>query len=601
MKKSLIAFLLSFVVSIPAFADDVILTFSPEYFDKTVSADPPTTPSASENIHPTINGIQWHLSKFWFSSSEMTSVQCGVKSSSPLNAAITLEDPLPISVSEIILTIDNERIPSHINWIKVESSYYYSNSPTEESILIEYDDLKTGDLTFKFQNPKPEMYYTITINSSTLNNTVTNYLQISKIVYKELVEQQTPVLSWSSEKVTATLGADDFEAPTLACDPDNEVLKTLINYSSSDNKVATIDADGKLTILSPGTTTITASIEESDSFAAASASYELTVEADPNTILLSFAAANMSPADGFDQTIKAMTSDGLSWTIKNFNNDANTAAHIVCGGNPNDNTASITTDFPLADHLKEIIVTIDDFKEGKIENITLYSYAEANLNHPVESISLAPIKGDLVFEVTAQPGLKYSIVVNSIETDPDGTLQISKISYHKAADITPAETAKLYISEAGLDIAEFSECTDNTYKSNGNWIILKFDIPENHRTWHRFVNGSEIITPVASAQSFVSRAGSETDVRHGFQQFNGNPFKHIDNGVLEFYTENSSGTRSNVRSVNFTGVTAINEPETISDEATEYYNLQGTRVEHPVDGNIYIMCRGGKATKILKK
>ena len=453
-------------------------------------------------------------------------------------------------------------------------------------------------MTFKFQNPKPEMYYTITINSSTLN-TVTNYLQISKIVYKELVEQQSPILTWSSEQAKVTFGSEDFEAPTLTCDPNNEVVKALINYSSSDNQVATIDADGKLTLLSPGTTTITASIDESDAFAAASASYQLSVEADPNTLLLSFATAVMSPADGFDQTIKAMTSDGLSWTIKNFRNSDNST--IVCGGNPNDNTASITTDFPLADHLKEIIVTIDDFKEGKIENITLYAYAEANLNHPVESISLAPIKGDLVFEVTAQPGLKYSIVVNSIETDPDGTLQISKISYHKAADITPAETAKLYISEAGLDIAEFSECTDNTYKSNGNWIILKFDIPEEHSTWHRFVNGSEIITPVASVQSFVSRAGSETDERHGFQQFNGNPFKHIDNGVLEFYTENSSGTRSNVRSVNFTGVTAINEPETISDEATEYYNLQGIRVEHPVDGNIYIMCRGGKATKILKK
>ena len=594
MKKSLIAFLLSFVVSIPAFADDVILTFSPESCNQYIPESLGTT-----NLGVEINEHIWNLNNFWHTTSDMTTVTCGRKNA-PLST-IRIETIKP-KISEVIVTIDNI-VCSEILSI---SLYTYPTDSREETLVYSYNDIadgndiSVGELKFPIESPGENLGYGLSIRTYDVMYK-TPVLQISKIVYKELVEQQSPILTWSSEQAKVTFGSEDFEAPTLTCDPDNEVLKALINYSSSDNKVATIDADGKLTILSPGTTTITASIEESDSFAAASASYELTVEADPNTILLSFAAANMSPADGFDQIIKAMTSDGLSWTIKNFNNDANTAALIVCGGNPNDNTASITTDFPLADHLKEIIVTIDDFKEGKIENITLYAYAEANLNHPVESISLAPVKGDLVFEVTAQPGLKYSIVVNSIETDPDGTLQISKISYHKAADITPAETAKLYISEAGLDIAEFSECNDNTYKSNGNWIILKFDIPEDHRTWHRFVNGSEIITPVASVQSFVSRAGSETNERHGFQQFNGNPFKHIDNGVLEFYTENSSGTRSNVRSVNFSGVTAINEPEIIYDEATEYYNLQGIRVEHPVDGNIYIMCRGGKATKILKK
>ena len=595
MKKSLIAFLLSFVVSIPAFADDVILTFSPEICLDTEIY--PSSGSATSSWSCDIDNHTWHFQNFWASSSDKTSIMCG-----PKDAYIESVSPIKHPVSEVIVRIDNinRNDISSITLTGYPSDSYETAFSITKDEVYDNADISTGDLIFKIDNPEENLTYKLEVKIFPHNYT-TGILQISKIVYKELVEQQSPILTWSSEQAKVTFGSEDFEAPTLTCDPDNEVLKSLINYSSSDNKVATIDADGKLTLLSPGTTTITASIDESDAFAAASASYQLSVEADPNTILLSFAAANMSPADGFDQTIKAMTSDGLSWTIKNFNNDANTAAHIVCGGNPNDNTASITTDFPLADHLKEIIVTIDDFKEGKIENITLYAYAEANLNHPVESISLAPVKGDLVFEVTAQPGLKYSIVVNSIETDPDGTLQIGKISYHKAADITPAETTKLYISEAGLDIAEFSECNDNTYKSNGNWIILKFDIPEDHSTWHRFVNGSEIITPVASVQSFVSRAGSETDERHGFQQFNGNPFKHIDNGVLEFYTENSSGTRSNVRSVNFTGVTAINEPETISDEATEYYNLQGIRVEHPVDGNIYIMCRGGKATKILKQ
>ncbi|MDE6704161.1 MAG: Ig-like domain-containing protein, partial [Muribaculaceae bacterium] len=372
-----------------------------------------------------------------------------------------------------------------------------------------------------------------------------------------------------------------------------------IKYSSSNDKVASIDADGKLTILSPGTTTITASIEESNAFAAASASYELTVEADPNTLLLSFASVTMNPADGYTQSIKATDYDGVSWSITNFSNGDNEWDYIRCGGNDNDNTASITTDFPIDGHLENIVVTVDNFKEGKIENITLYAYGEANSEHPIESITLPLSVGDIVFEVTPQPGLKYSIVANSLEADPDGTLQISKITYHKTVDVKAAESATLLISDSDRADAVFSECKGNAFESNGTWVILKFEAPDDHTVWHRFVNGSEIKTPTLTAQSFMTRATADSD-RHGFRQFTDNAFKHIDNGTLEFYTENAEGTRSAVRSVQFTGVTSLDDVVSDCNEPVEYYNLQGIRIDCPTDAGIYLMRRSGMTVKVIK-
>lgn len=83
--------------------------------------------------------------------------------------------------------------------------------------------------------------------------------------------KQDAGLSFSETTATAKVG-ESFTAPTLN-NPNN--LK--VSYKSSVESVATVDANGAVTIKAAGTTTITASSEETDVYAAGSASYELTV------------------------------------------------------------------------------------------------------------------------------------------------------------------------------------------------------------------------------------------------------------------------------------------------------------------------------------
>lgn len=80
-----------------------------------------------------------------------------------------------------------------------------------------------------------------------------------------------PALAWSQDSFEATLGGvNNF--PTLK----NQYGVTVV-YESSHPDVATIDANGSITLLAVGSTLITASSASTDTYAAANDSYVLTV------------------------------------------------------------------------------------------------------------------------------------------------------------------------------------------------------------------------------------------------------------------------------------------------------------------------------------
>ena len=81
-------------------------------------------------------------------------------------------------------------------------------------------------------------------------------------------------LKYSTDKATAAMGTE-FEAPTLTTTP--EGLEG-ITYTSSNTDAATINAEGKVTLVNTGETKITASFPGNDNYNAAEASYTLTVE-----------------------------------------------------------------------------------------------------------------------------------------------------------------------------------------------------------------------------------------------------------------------------------------------------------------------------------
>ncbi|MDE6207965.1 MAG: Ig-like domain-containing protein, partial [Muribaculaceae bacterium] len=81
-------------------------------------------------------------------------------------------------------------------------------------------------------------------------------------------------LAWSEEAVELTEG-DTFVAPTLTVTP--EEARELVTYSSDNAAVASIDANGAVTINGVGEAKITAAVAANDTFKSATASYTITV------------------------------------------------------------------------------------------------------------------------------------------------------------------------------------------------------------------------------------------------------------------------------------------------------------------------------------
>lgn len=86
-------------------------------------------------------------------------------------------------------------------------------------------------------------------------------------------------LSWGTSSREVTIGAEDNNFPTLT-----NANNLPVTYASDNTEVATIDAEGNITLIAAGTTNISATFEGNEEYEAASVSYALTVKpaADPS-------------------------------------------------------------------------------------------------------------------------------------------------------------------------------------------------------------------------------------------------------------------------------------------------------------------------------
>ncbi len=186
------------------------------------------------------------------------------------------------AISSVVVTIDA------ITANKVNSISLIVASDAAFTNVVETIDAKEltkGDMVFDVTKTGANLYYQLKFDCQAGSSN--GLVQVSKVVYNAIVG---PEFSFSASEATATIG-EDFTAPTLT----NTYEEQNVTYSSSEETVATVDAEGKVTPLSAGTTTITATLA---SDATVMASYTLTVkEAGLKTMTLSIdPAAGTYPA-----------------------------------------------------------------------------------------------------------------------------------------------------------------------------------------------------------------------------------------------------------------------------------------------------------------
>ena len=182
-----------------------------------------------------------------------------------------------VFISGIISQVDsyNGTYKSITYWISADGTttkqlQVYSGKGLESADFSGKTDLSVGDQVIVCGNLKKY--------DGTYEFDKNNYL----VVHTKTTKAD-PELSYATTEYNVNLG-DAFTAPTL-----NNPNGLTVSYSSSNTDVATVAADGAVTIKAAGTVTITASFAGNDTYVSGSASYTINIT-DPNVSEVTFVA-----------------------------------------------------------------------------------------------------------------------------------------------------------------------------------------------------------------------------------------------------------------------------------------------------------------------
>lgn len=153
---------------------------------------------------------------------------------------------------------------------------------------------------------------TVTINThTTIKATATNDYGTSEEVTAEYtINQESSALSYNPTEYTISIG-DDFTAPEVNKPAD---YNGTITYSSDNTDVAEVDATtGEVTIKAVGVANITASGTETEHYAAATASYKITVNKKTSAVSFTEALVEITYGDNYNK--QAATTEGISGNL----------------------------------------------------------------------------------------------------------------------------------------------------------------------------------------------------------------------------------------------------------------------------------------------
>lgn len=363
--------------------------------------------------------------------------------------------------------------------------------------------------------------------------------------------------------------AGNFVAPTATTNGDGT-----ITYVSSNLSVATIDANGKVTILGEGTTTITATASATDNYTGASASYDIVVTDDRAVPTLAFsgdAAYTIYLADAEDFVAPVATVDGEYPIVYSSNHPQTVAVNAETGAVTiyGTGTVIITATVAATSQNKgaEASYKLSVIDEAAVNTFDFASYSSITFNGGAE-----------------------------VEFDSEGAFAVSTMEKDDVTITTNTNGAttstRLFSNKDGIQL--------RVYKNNQ----LTFTCPEKKQFKTITFDGSASIKAdkgVYDKGTWTNGTASAAYVKAYAEGEDDAEADETTDAVESFRTVTFTATGTcKLSSISFdletsTGVEEI-EAEATGEAA--YYNLQGVHVANPAHG-IYIRVQGNRATKVM--
>lgn len=226
-----------------------------------------------------IGDFSWEIKNFSNNKWGWTNIRAGRKKVASV-ATIKNETPFDRAIDKVVVDIakiENTKIKK-INSIKFEVSSDGFQT-IDQTITITSDFNNVEKHTFVVSNPRVGQYFRLTFDLK--DGGSNGFVQVNKVEYYEDVSNKTATsLSFDAPSYTISKDQTLTKLPTLKADEKPLFGKT-ITWSSDNEKVATVDANGTVTGVAAGKANITAKFAGDDTYKTSKASYEIIVKGAP--------------------------------------------------------------------------------------------------------------------------------------------------------------------------------------------------------------------------------------------------------------------------------------------------------------------------------
>lgn len=397
----------------------------------------------------------------------------------------------------------------------------------------------------------------------------------------------TPTLAWSDAEAKVTFGDNStYVFPTLDFTPAE--AENLIYYTSSDPYVAEINAiTGDITVKAVGTTTITATIDEDDTYYSASDAYELTVREAPNSMYYTIIFKNTTGGDGSNTPVATQQSlieeGGEYVTIEGSKKIELSTIYLGKDGfglkfSSNKNNGSIT--LPLSELGQIYAHTIE---------VQAAQYGSDKSSLKVNGSAAQTIKGNDLATYTYT--VSSDAPLTELKLEATKRLYVKQITVYRVppmpaidgmtdagqnVDITPGETVLTVNVEKGCNLYVHEYFGESANAPQRVSSAVK-DIDLTSGAWrHLNADGSASVEyPVPAGVKEIHFVAEHKN--------------HVSTPLSLIINEDGTAT----------GIEDIEAAE--AEGATEWYTLQGVRVSAPAAAGLYIRRTAGTVEKVLVK
>lgn len=583
MKKQLLSLMCLMAAAVSANAvENYTLQFGEAFNKKSVNSYTDTWTAECENITYSIVNFNNNQNKWSY-------VKCGRKNNASI-ASIKNSTVFAEAIDKISVTIDAVTADK-VNSIYLTVGDTQDFSGTTKTYQPD-NAVAKGDLIFTIDDPTVNQYYKLTFDcaSASSNGVIT----VSKVVYNVFagdINKEPAGLAYETTEYTVDLGAA-FTAPVLT-NPNN----LAVTYDSDNEAVATVDAEGNVTINGYGKATITASSEATDEFNAGSASYIINVVPTATSIAdfmeLGKDDATLEIKVNFDMTVgfvnakNIFATDGTSW-IQIYGANTYAAGSVIPAGwlgtytLYNTTTPEIMPTGSLPESTETAVPALREVSSvttADVNEVLILKNAVLDAASPATKDNFtATVNGETV-------SMRNNYTIPSVEA---GTYDIKGVVtiYQNAVSFYVIEFTEVAATPAAPVVTiDGAEVNDDSYTANSDngEIEVALNVPEGCEVYYRITDSAVNVL-----------ADEEND---GFQLYT-EPVKVTDGQTLDYYAQNAAGVKSDIKSIAFhitTGIEAIGADD--ANAPVEFFNLQGQRVANPANG-LYIRRQGNKVEKV---